>query len=158
MRFSGERQVTAPVATVWEALHDHDVLRSIIPGCADMTPLVGGTYSATMEARVGPIADTYRGSFSITDLRQGSDLRVRVRAGGRFGRLHVDLAVALDEGRDRRTTALRYDADAAVGGVVSRLGKATLTVAGGHFTGCFFRDLERSLLHGHSARQLAPLG
>lgn len=155
MRFSGERQVTAPVPAVWAALHDDDLLRLIIPGCADMAPLVGGAYSATLAARVGPIADTYRGSFSITDLLPGSELRVRVRAGGRFGRLHVNLSVALAEGGDPGTTALSYDADAAVGGVVSRLGRAALTVAGGHFTGCFFRDLERSLQH---ARQLAPLG
>jgi carbon monoxide dehydrogenase subunit G len=157
MRFSGERHVAAPAATVWAALHDHDVLRAIIPGCADMRPLVGDTYAATLEARVGPIADTYRGRFSITDVNHGSDLRVRVRAGGRFGRLHVDLAVSLAD-RDTETTALSYDADAAVGGVVSRLGRATLTLAGGHFTGCFFRDLERTLLHGRPVRELAPLG
>jgi uncharacterized protein len=158
MRFSGERRVTAPVTHVWEALHDVDVLHSIIPGCADVVPRVGSTYSATLQARVGPIADTYRGSFTITDLRPGTDLRVRVRANGRFGRLHVDLAVRLAEGDHPETTSLTYDALAAVGGVVSRMGRPTLTVAGGHFTGCFFRDLERALLAGRPVRKLAPAG
>ena len=157
MRFSGERQVIAPVTAVWGALHDVDVLRAVIPGCSDLVPLVGGTYSATLAARVGPIADVYRGSFSVTDLDPGSELRVRVRAGGRFGRLHVNLYVALAEGRDRGTTTVGYDAEAAVGGMVSRLGRAPLTVAGGHFTGSFFRDLERSLVGRRSAQELAPL-
>jgi len=34
---------------------------------------------------------------------------------------------------------------ATVSGLVARLGNATLTIAGGHLTGCFFRDLDRSL-------------
>jgi carbon monoxide dehydrogenase subunit G len=157
MRFTGERQVLAPVAEVWAALHDRDVLRSIIPGCEEMVPLDAGTYAATLRARVGPVTDTYRGSFSIEDLRAGSETRVRVGARGRCGRLEVSLLVALTKGLRPGTTALRYQADATVAGIVSRLGAATLTVAGGHFTSCFFRDLDRSLREGTHVVRLAPL-
>jgi carbon monoxide dehydrogenase subunit G len=145
MRFSGERQVIAPVAHVWSALHDTTVLRTIIPGCEDLVPLDEGRYAATLRARVGPMTDSYRGSFSITDLQPGSATCVRVGAGGRCGRLEVELRVWLGAGRQPDTTALRYEADATVRGFVSRLGTATLTVAGGHFTACFFRDLDRAL-------------
>ena len=157
MRFSGERQVMAPVAEVWAALHDREVLCSIIPGCEDMVPLDGGRYAATLGARVGPVSDTYRGDFSIEDLRPGSELRVRVGASGRCGRLEVRLLVTLMNGRGPAMTALGYEADATVRGFVSRLGQATLTAAGGHFTNCFFRDLDRSLRRGAPVRQLAPL-
>ncbi|RYU11992.1 CoxG family protein [Nocardioides iriomotensis] len=147
MRFQGERQVQAPATRVWAALHDRDVLREIITGCEDMRPLTGGVYAATLAARVGPMADSYRGTFSITDVRDGSDLRVRVEAKGRCGRLSVDLRVRLLDTPGHCSTTLRYDAEATVGGLVSRLGRAALTVAGGHFTGCFFRDLDRALRH-----------
>jgi uncharacterized protein len=157
MRFSGERPLGAPVAAVWATLHDPDALRVVVPGCTGLVPLAGCTYAATLEARVGPVADTYRGSFTIEDLCQGSRLRVLVRARGRLGRLGVDLDVGLVHGPPPGTTVLRYDARAAVGGVVSRLGRATLTVAGSHFTGCFFRDLDRSLRRAHPARELAQL-
>jgi carbon monoxide dehydrogenase subunit G len=157
MRFSGERQVMAPAAEVWAALHDREMLRSTIPGCEDMVPLDSGRYAATLQARVGPVTDTYRGDFSIEDLRPGSELRVRVGASGRCGRLEVHLLVTLMNGRGPGTTALSYEADATVGGFVSRLGQATLTVAGGHFTSCFFRALDRSLRAVAPARQLAPL-
>ena len=157
MRFSGERPVPAPVARVWAALHDSDVLRLTIPGCEDLVPLETGTYAATLAARVGPVADTYRGTFSVEDLRAGSELRVRVGARGRCGRLDVDLRVHLASGPRRGTTALRYDADASVGGFVSRLGKATLPVAGGHFTGCFFRELDRSFGRGAAVGRVAAL-
>ena len=148
MRFTGERQLQTSVEDVWAALHDTDVLRVAIPGCEGLDPLGSGRYAATLAARVGPVADTYRGAFTIEDLRRGSDLRVRVEGRGRCGRLTLDLRVRLAEGRRAGTTTLRYDAHAGVSGFVARLGKATLTVAGGHLTGCFFRDLDRSLRSG----------
>ena len=155
MRFSGERQVQTPVEETWAALHDSAVLQATIPGCQDLVPLESGRYAATLAARVGPVADTYRGAFSIEDLRPGSELRVRVRGRGRCGRLEVDLRVVLTAGRRPDTTSLRYEADATVGGLVARLGNAALTVAGGHLTGCFFRDLDRSLRRGVRAGRVA---
>jgi carbon monoxide dehydrogenase subunit G len=148
VRFSGERQVGTPVEQVWEALHDSEVLRTIIPGCEDLVPLETGRYAATLAARVGPVADTYRGTFSIEDLCALSEIRVRVEGRGRWGRLEVDLRVGLTTGRWPAATSLRYDAHATVSGFVARLGNATLTVAGNHLTGCFFRDLDRSLRPG----------
>ena len=155
MRFTGERQVQTPVEDVWAALHDTDVLRVAIPGCEALDPLGSGRYAARLAARVGPVSDTYRGAFTIEDQRPGSELRVRVEGRGRCGRLEVDLHVALSEGRVPGTTVLTYDAHAGVSGFVARLGKATLTVAGGHLTGCFFRDLDRSLRSG-ARRRLVP--
>jgi carbon monoxide dehydrogenase subunit G len=145
MRFVDVRQVPAPVDQVWAALHDTSVLRRVIPGCERLSAQGSGTYAATLSARVGRLADTYRGDFEIIDLRPGTTLVVRVNARGRCGRLELDLRVRLDRGRTASSTALAYDAEARVGGLVARLGTAPLSVAGGHLTGCFFRDLERSV-------------
>lgn len=145
MRFVDVRQVPAPRDHVWAALHDTAVLRRVIPGCERLSPLGSGSYAATLSARVGRLADTYRGDFEIVDLRPGTALVVRVDAHGRCGRLELDLEVRLDRGRTVSTTTLAYDATARVGGLVARLGTAPLTVAGGHLTGCFFRDLDRAV-------------
>ena len=141
MRFEGQRQVPATRPEVWHALHDPDVLRVLVTGCESMTPLRAGTYAATMVARVGPVGDTYRGTFTIEDPRPGEELRVTVAAKGRCGRLDLVLRVRLADG-PRGTTALSYVADARLGGLVSRVSGAALRVFGTHFTGCFFRDLE----------------
>lgn len=156
MRFSGERQVSAEAAEVWAGLHDHEVLRAIVPGCSHMQPLGDGTYSARLEARVGRLADVYRGTFCVTDVQPGAELRVRVHADGRFGRLQVDLYVTVAPGPVPGTTTLRYDADAVVRGMVSRLGTPALTVAGGHFTSCFFRDLDRRTSGQGRTSRLVP--
>lgn len=156
MRFTGERQVQAEVEHVWAGLHDRDVLRAAIPGCEALVPVAPGRYAATLAARVGPVADTYRGDFSIHDGCTRSQLRVRIGGRGRFGRLEVDLDVILAAHHTGSTT-LRYDAHAEVGGMVARLGGATLSVAGGHLTGCFFRDLDRALRHASRAGRVAAL-
>ncbi len=145
MRFVDVRQVPAPRDHVWAALHDTSVLRRVIPGCERLNPLAPGSYAATLSARVGRLADTYRGDFEIVDLRPGSALVVRVNARGRCGRLELDLEVRLDRGRTASSTTLAYDAEARVSGLVARLGTAPLSVAGSHLTGCFFRDLERAV-------------
>lgn len=145
MRFSDVRHVQAPAAQVWSALHDSDVLRVAIPGCERLSPVGTGRYSATLAARVGRLADTYRGTFAIDDASPGSELVVSVAGRGRCGTLELDLRVRLDAGFAPETTALSYDADARVSGLVGRLGRTPLTVAGGHITGHFFRELERAM-------------
>ena len=153
MRFTDVRQVQAPVGEVWAALHDPAVLRRVIPGCERLHPVGGGCYAATLAARVGRLADTYRGTFSIDDARGGHELRVTVTARGRCGGLELDLDVLLDGGTAPGTTALAYDATARVAGLVARLGPA-LHVAGAHLTGSFFRDLDRAV----RSRTVAAVG
>lgn len=114
MRFSGERHVPATLEVVWASLHDAEVLRAVVPGCTEVVPLAGGTYAAALKARVGRIADVYRGTFCITDVQPGTELRVRVGAAGRSGRLEVDLYVTVAAGRAQGATTLRYDAAAQV--------------------------------------------
>ena len=145
MRFTDTRQVAAPADEVWTALHDREVLHRVIPGCERLSPVGADRYAATLAARVGRLADTYRGSFSIDDIAPGSELMVSVSGRGRCGTLELDLRVRLEAGSTAGTTALAYDAHARVGGLVARLGRAPMTIAGGHITGCFFRDLERAL-------------
>ena len=108
-----------------------------------MTPLRDGCYAATMVACVGPVRDTYRGTFTIDDLRDGRELPAcRSEPGGRCGRLHLDLRVQLADGTRSNSTTLTYVAEASVGGLVSRVAGAALRVFGNHFTACFFQGLE----------------
>src|SRR5690242_16938218 len=132
MRFTDVRHMAAEPEHVWEALHDREVLRAAIPGCEHLSPLgTTGEYAAVLAARVGRLADTYRGSFSISDTVPGTALAVAVAGRGRCGTLEVDLRVRLDDGPCAGTTSLVYDAHARVGGLVARLGRAPLTIAGG---------------------------
>lgn len=156
MRFDGTRQVPGHRTAVWQALHDPEVLRELVTGCESMTHLRADTYAATMVARVGPVNDTYRGTFRIEDRRDGKELRVEVDARGRCGKLRLELRVCLADGPRPGSTALTYVADATVGGLVSRVAGAALRVAGNHFTGCFFRGLDGVVRTPARNRVLVP--
>jgi carbon monoxide dehydrogenase subunit G len=130
---------------VWDALRDPEVLRSAVPGCQRLEPRGGTEYAAVLAARVGPLADVYRGTFLLDEVASGSELLVRVAARGRCGRLEVHLHVGLAPGRALTTTALRYDARATVGGLVARIGAPALAVAGEVFTTGFFGNLDRAV-------------
>ncbi len=145
MRFHDVRQVAAPTAEVWAALHDDEVLRAAIPGCQRLSSVCAGRYTATLAARVGRMADTYSGAFVIDDTCPGSELVVTVAGHGHCGTLELDLRVRLDEGFAPGSTALFYDASARVGGLVARIGRTPLTLAGGHIASSFFRDFELAL-------------
>lgn len=145
MRFHDVRQVAAPAAEVWAALHDDEVLRAAIPGCQQLNPVCAGRYTAILAAWVGRMAETYSGEFVIDDTCPGSELVVTAAGHGLGGTLELDLRVWLDEGLAPGTTALVYDARARVGGLVARIGRTPLTLAGGHIAGSFFRDFELAL-------------
>lgn len=154
MRFTDARRVAAPIDHVWTALHDPTVLQRVIPGCLELEETGAGRYAATLAASVGRLADTYRGSFSIEDHDDGSELTVRIDGKGRCGRLEIVLRVRLVENAPPASTTLQYDAHATVGGLVGRLGRAPLAVAGAHLTSCFFRDLDRAVRQQPSSYRL----
>ena len=142
MRFEGERRLSAPVEQVREALHDPTVLRRAIPACRELAAVGPDHFLATLTVQVGPLTDTYRGMFTVTDTEDG--LRVGVDAHGRRGRLTLDLRTALRCAGPG--TTLRYVADATVGGLVARVGGPAMHVVGARLTTCFFHDLERALV------------
>lgn len=53
MDISGEYPIAAPRATVWAALNDPDILKSVIVGCEELVR-DGDGFAATVVAKVGP--------------------------------------------------------------------------------------------------------
>ena len=106
MRFTDVRHVPAPAEDVWKALHDREVLRMAIPGCERLSPVSAGRYAATLAARVGRLADTYRGTFAIEDTTPGSELVPCVSSKGRCAPWTSTCASGSTRARTRGTTAL----------------------------------------------------
>ncbi len=83
MRFSDVRQVAAPTAQVWTALHDSEVLRAVIPGCERLSPVSPGQYSAILAARLGRVPLTLAGGhitgFFFSELDRAMRSRARSR-------------------------------------------------------------------------------
>src|SRR5688572_14029455 len=68
MIMEGEERIAAPVATVWAALNDADVLRSSIPGCQSLEKRSDTELAATVVLKIGPIKATFLGQVTLGNL------------------------------------------------------------------------------------------
>ena len=64
----GEERIRAPVAKVWEALNDAEVLRACIPGCQTLEKKSDTELAATVVLKIGPIKANFAGEVTLTNL------------------------------------------------------------------------------------------
>lgn len=121
MRFEGDYLVPAAPDVVWAGLNDPEVLRRSIPGCESMERTGAREFTATVVARVGPVAATFRGKVELADLDPPVSYTLRGRGqGGPAGFARGEARITLaPEGEGTR---LRYVADADIGGKLASVG------------------------------------
>lgn len=115
MEMSGEYRITAPIADVWAALNDVDVLRVCIPGCEELEKTSDTEMTAKVALKVGPVKARFKGAvaFENVDAPNGYSIVGEGQggiAGFAKGGANVQLVADDDE------TVLTYQAEAVVGG------------------------------------------
>lgn len=122
MELQDEVMIDAPLAEVYEALNNPDVLQACIPGCEELVKHEDGSLEAKVVLKVGPVKAKFSGTvtldttgapeaFSLSG--QGNGGTAGHAKGGADVRLE---AVAPDQ------TRLTYDAKAEIGGKLAQLG------------------------------------
>jgi carbon monoxide dehydrogenase subunit G len=156
VKFTGDAILNAPVDRVWQALLDPAVLVRTIPGCERLEATGEHAYAMTVTAGVAAIKGTYSGSCSLFDLDPHSSLVMRLQGAGAPGTIGADVRVAFKDGGDG-TTAITYDADAVVGGMVGGVGQRMLTSVSRRMAGEFFGNVDAVLAGtGPTAAPVAP--
>jgi len=144
VKLTGDATLNAPVDRVWEALLDPAVLVRTIPGCERLETTGENAYAMTVTAGVAAIRGTYNGSCQLSDLQPHSSLVMRLQGAGAPGTIGADVSVAFRDGGDG-TTAITYDADAVVGGMVGGVGQRMLTSVSRRMAGEFFGNVDAVL-------------
>lgn len=137
MKVAGNAVVNAPVEVVWDALLDPQVLVQTIPGCEVLEATGENAYAMTVSAGVAAIRGTYAGTCTLSDLVPGTSLVMRAEGAGSPGTIAADVAVRFTD-TGEGTTAIAYDADAIVGGMIGGVGQRMLTAVGKRMAGEFF--------------------
>ena len=83
LKLEGSYSFEADRQTVWDALLSPDVLASCIPGCQKFEPSGEDAYDVVVEVRMGAIAGTYTGRFTLTDKIYLESYRMLVEGEGR---------------------------------------------------------------------------
>ncbi|MCW2760179.1 MAG: carbon monoxide dehydrogenase [Marmoricola sp.] len=144
MKFTGESVLHAPVDQVWDALLDPAVLVRTIPGCERLESAGENSYSMTVTAGVAAIRGTYAGSCVLSDLDPHQSLVMKLEGSGAPGTVGARVLVGFRDGADG-TTAVAYDADAVVGGMVGGVGQRMLTSVSRRMVGEFFGNVDAVL-------------
>ncbi len=121
MQLQDTRDIHADPATVWAAILDPEVLKACIPGCESMTGSVTEGYEAVVVQKVGPVKARFTGLVAISEMVEGSSLRISGEGkGGPAGFAKGAARVTFEpipEG-----TRLGYEVEASVGGKLAQLG------------------------------------
>jgi carbon monoxide dehydrogenase subunit G len=144
MRITGEATLQAPVASVWDAILDPDVLVRTIPGCERLESQGEHAYAMTVTAGVAAIRGTYDGTWQLRDLRPHESLVMKAQGAGAPGTISAEVAVRFDDNGDG-TTTLQYDADAVVGGPIAGVGQRMLSSVSRRTAAEFFGSVEKVL-------------
>ncbi len=154
MKIAGTAVLHAPADRVWAALNDPDVLVRTIPGCSALEPDGPDRYRMTVLAGVASIKGVYSGEVALHDQQPPGSFRLRASGAGAPGTVRADVLVTLADGGDG-TTALSYDADAVVGGMVGGVGQRMLTGVAKKTAGEFFKAVDGVLTGAAAAAPAA---
>ena len=147
MKVSGTSTLSADRAAVWAALNDPAVLVAAIPGCRRLETIGTDTYAMTVAAGVGSIKGVYDGEVRLTDQEHPGSFRMHAQGSGAAGTIGAQVAVTLTEAPGGGT-ALTYDADAVVGGMIGGVGQRMLTGVSKRMADEFFGNVNRVLEGG----------
>ncbi len=121
MELSGEYRIEAPRERVWQALNDPDVLRQCIAGVESLERSADNEFTATVNARVGPVKVRFVGKVTLSDLDPPNGYTISGEGqGGVAGFAKGGAKVTLSD--DGAATVLRYTANAQVGGKLAQIG------------------------------------
>ncbi|QBR91913.1 SRPBCC family protein [Nocardioides euryhalodurans] len=154
MKFTGQNILHAPVAVVWDALLDPAVLVRTIPGCERLEATGENAYAMTVTAGVAAIKGTYSGSCTLSDLVPHESLVMRLDGAGAPGTIGASVQVRFSDAGEG-TTAVAYDADAIVGGMVGGVGQRMLTSVSRRMAGEFFGNVD-GILTGATTAPAVP--
>jgi uncharacterized protein len=144
MKISGAATMHAPAGQVWAALQDPSVLEAAIPGCTRLEATGPDTYRFTLMAGVAAIRDTYSGDIALSDRHEPSSFVLTASGAGGTGRASTRVQIRLTAAGAGRT-ALSYDADAQVGGLIAYAGPLLLTAVAQRLVGDFFSRVDDAL-------------
>ncbi len=143
MKFEGVHEIALDQASLWQSLHDPEVLAKSIPGCESFEAEAGEeeSYRATVATRVGPIKARFNGNVAVENTDPPN--AYRLHGGGKAGAAGAakgDVTITLKPVSDA-STELHYDASVAVTGRMAQIGAKMMKGAAEAFAAEFFANL-----------------
>jgi carbon monoxide dehydrogenase subunit G len=113
--------IAAPMAQVYEALNDPEILKACIPGCEELIKHSDPDFEAKVVLKVGPVKAKFAGNVTLDQSGAPDQFSLTGKGnGGAAGFAKGGADVTLTEHDDG--TMLSYTAKAEIGGKLAQLG------------------------------------
>ena len=113
--------IAAPIAQVYEALNDPEILKACIPGCEELIKHSDTELEAKVVLKVGPVKAKFTGNVTLDQSGAPDQFSLTGKGnGGAAGFAKGGADVTLTEQDDG--TMLSYNAKAEIGGKLAQLG------------------------------------
>lgn len=153
----GEAYIALPIAQVWQALNDPQVLRQCIPGCEEVTQDSDTDYTVVLMAAVGPVKMRMKGKLQLFDRQPPTAYRLAFEgSAGIAGSARGTAAVKLvPQGSGTRLT---YTVSMQIAGKLAQVGSRLIDGVARQTAKEFFQRLDRVLVAGPQADPMASSG
>jgi carbon monoxide dehydrogenase subunit G len=138
----GTETIAAPVAAVWQALNDPQVLTRCVPGCKAMTETAPDVYKLDMQLRVAAVSGSFEGEISLFDKTPPTVCNIKVSGAGTLGHGNGTARFELT-GEGESAARLTYQGTGEIGGLVAGVGQRILGSVSKHLIGRFFTALRK---------------
>ncbi len=144
IKMTGEEKIAAPVATVWAALNNPEMLKASIPGCESIEMKSETEMTAVVSLKLGPIKAKFNGNVELKNLNPPNSYTIQGEGkGGVAGFAKGGADVTLAEDGDG--TLLTYTANADVGGKIAQLGSRLIESTAKKLSAQFFKNLNKAV-------------
>ncbi|MBE9476751.1 MAG: carbon monoxide dehydrogenase subunit G [Proteobacteria bacterium] len=145
MEMSGEYRIDVPIAEVWAALNDVEILKTCIPGCEELEQISDTEMTAKVALKIGPVKARFKGAVSFENVSPPNGYSI-------VGEGHGGIAGFAKGGADVQLTAdgaetiLTYQAKAQVGGKMAQLGSRLIKSTSAKLADKFFKNFRDALV------------
>ena len=147
MTMTGEVQLAAPRATVWQKLNDPAVLKACIPGCEQLDKTSETEFQAVAVTKIGPVKARWKGKVRLSDLDPPNGYKISGEGeGGVAGFAKGGATVALAD--KAGSTLLTYNVEAQIGGKLAQLGQRLINSAAKKTADDFFANFAKAVQQG----------
>jgi uncharacterized protein len=153
MQFGGTEEFSYGRSTVWDALHDPDVLKKVIPGCTSMELLEGGEYLINLSLGVAAIKGEYEGKARLTDHDFPHHYTLQAEGAGSPGFVKINMDCYLVE-KDENSSTMRWECDVVAGGLIAGIGGRVLSGIAKFMAKNFFKAVKKELQNYNPVKAL----
>ena len=139
MKITGEYTFEADRQTVWDLLHDPDVIQSCIKGCESLDEIEPGRFRAQVVVGVAAVKGRYSGTVEISEKNEPESYRMTVSGQGRPGKINAFGVISLSG--EQSITRLTFDGEVKTVGTLARVGSRLTSAAAKMLIGQFMNGV-----------------